>query len=85
MRLALEMGVMSINVERRMPEMMRQLRVDVLELCYDKVGATFETARDACEHCTDVDACLTWLETNQNSWTPEFCPNRELFKRFSTG
>lgn len=73
---------MPLNADQRLPEMMRQLRVDVLELCYDRVGATFEMARDACERCENVDACLDWLKTNRSEWTPEFCPNRELFERF---
>ena len=73
---------MLLDADRRMPEMMRQLRVDVLELCYDRVGTTFEAARGACEHCENTDACLRWLEGNRNRWTPEFCPNHELFERF---
>ena len=76
------MSTVSMDAEQRMREMMRELRVDVLELCYDKVGATFETARGACAQCASVDACLEWLESNPSGWAPEFCPNHELFGRF---
>jgi hypothetical protein len=63
--------------------MIRQQRVDILELRYNRAGATFETARRACEQCASADACLVWLESNEAGRAPDFCPNRRLFARFS--
>ncbi|MGE3790378.1 MAG: DUF6455 family protein [Hyphomonadaceae bacterium] len=67
---------------RRLREMMRQQRVDVLELRYDEVGATFERARRACEHCASMDKCLAWLQSEKTERAPAFCPNRRVFERF---
>jgi hypothetical protein len=76
------MTAMSATSERRFREMMRRQRVDVLELCYDHVGATFETARRVCEQCENVGACQAWLGSDVIGETPAFCPNCGLFEQF---
>jgi hypothetical protein len=76
------MSTLSLGADTRMREMMRRQQVDVLEFCYDEVGATFERARGACEQCVSVDACLNWLAANRGTGTPAFCPNDQLFGQF---
>jgi len=80
------MNTLSLGADGRMREMMRQRRVDVLEFYYDEVGATSQRARDACEQCASIDACLNWLAGNRSAETqeaPGFCPNSKLFEHFS--
>jgi hypothetical protein len=72
----------SLAVDSRMREMMRQRRVDILELYYDDVGATLERARDRCGQCVNVGACLDWLGAKRGAGAPEFCPNAQLFGQF---
>ena len=76
------MSTLLLGPDSRMREMMRQRRVDVLELYYDEVGVTFERARNACEQCVSVDTCLDWLAANGSAVTPKFCPNAQLFGQF---
>ncbi len=76
------MNTTPLDADRRMREMMRQLRADVLELCYDKTGESLEIAREICIKCGSVEACQAWLAANPTRWTPDFCPNHELFGRF---
>lgn len=75
------MSALSLGAGSRMGRMMHLRSVDVLELCYDEVGATFEAARETCEQCASVDTCLDWL-ANRSDGTAEFCPNNKLFERF---
>lgn len=67
----------------RMRAMMKRLDVNLLELCYDGLGATFETARHACGQCASADACELWLGSGQSAEAPEFCPNLTIFERFN--
>ena len=68
--------------DTRMRRMIRRLRVDVLELAYANVGATYSAARAACLDCAHAARCQAWLLANADG-PPSFCPNLDRFAQFA--
>ena len=69
------------NRAQRMRQMVRRLDVEILELAYADLGATYTKAGDICLNCKSVTECLRWLDAAETA-RPSFCPNLELFERF---
>lgn len=68
--------------DERMRGMIGRLKVDVLELAYANVGATYGAAREACLTCAHVAECQVWLMSSAQA-RPTFCPNLAHFEPFA--
>lgn len=69
--------------DARLRGMIRRLKVDVLELAYAKVGATYGAARQDCLECAHTSACQSWIESGTRA-QPTFCPNLHRFEPYIT-
>ena len=77
------MGPMSERVERqatRMHEMLKVLNVDGARLARIDSANVYAEARARCLLCTASKQCLDWLDDEQRSGRPTFCPSLDLFE-----
>ena len=68
----------------RMQAMLKRLQVDTLELAYSGLGAAYHKARETCRRCANAECCVLWL-ADEDETRPDFCPNLDLFERFTDG
>ena len=66
---------------RLMREMIHRLDIDLLEFAYDRLGTTYELARETCQTCINATACTAWL-AGADAGAPNFCPNLAALSRF---
>ncbi len=79
-------GPCVVRVERRakrLHDMMALLAVEPARFARLEGGGVYADARRRCLSCASATDCLAWLDTQTSTTAspPEFCPNREAFKR----
>ncbi len=71
-----------LRQESLMNRMIAALKINMLDAVRQDRGEAIASARDKCFHCTNIEACKSWLNTAQDPKTPPiFCPNSTFLHR----